>query len=476
MNTAYIPLQVRQNRLQHVARSCATATERAPLRYVFIACIALAAVSYGALPSALGYDPWAWTVWGRELMHLNLSTAGGPAFKPLPVAVAAMFSLTGHPGVAAWLIASRTAALFAPVLAFRLGARLGGRLAGAMSAGLLTLMLLIVFGTTVEGYVEPALIVLVLLAVDRHFAGHPAQAFLLGAAAALGRPEVWPFLVVYAALNWRQHPRMRPLLVLTVVLIPVCWLAPDWLVSNGNATRGAAAAPHKPLEVLEQTAALIDGGGVIALVIAAFIAVRSRNRALLTLIGAGLVGIAGVAVLGTPQVRYVMLPAAVLCLPAGVGAAAVARAVVTPRARVLLAVCVIAALRLPMVGVQNATKDQSGFVDKYADLPTAIARAGGASRLLGVGQPIINPQFHAALAWRLHVPLDRVQRSYAGMKDIKWNLPAVVFRTAESLETGPLPRFTVQRVKLRVLARTREWTVLLAEPQPRPLPQPQPAG
>src|SRR3954463_14858217 len=112
MNTAYAPLQVRQKRLQDLARSWATATERAPLPYLFIACIAIAAVSYPALPSALGYDPWAWTVWGRELAHFTLSTAGGPAFKPLPVAFAAVISLTGHPGVAVWLIASRAAALF----------------------------------------------------------------------------------------------------------------------------------------------------------------------------------------------------------------------------------------------------------------------------------------------------------------------------------------------------------------------------
>ena len=32
-----------------------------------------------ALPATLGYDAWAWTVWGRQLAHLDLATTAGPA-------------------------------------------------------------------------------------------------------------------------------------------------------------------------------------------------------------------------------------------------------------------------------------------------------------------------------------------------------------------------------------------------------------
>ena len=51
---------------------------------VVVAVLVLAGLSFLA-PSAPTYDPWAWIVWGREVLHLDLSTVGGPSWKPLPV-------------------------------------------------------------------------------------------------------------------------------------------------------------------------------------------------------------------------------------------------------------------------------------------------------------------------------------------------------------------------------------------------------
>src|SRR5687767_13871807 len=51
-----------------------------------------------AVPS---YDPWAWLLWGREAAGGSLSTAEGPAFKPLPVAVCALLAPFGD--AAPWL-------------------------------------------------------------------------------------------------------------------------------------------------------------------------------------------------------------------------------------------------------------------------------------------------------------------------------------------------------------------------------------
>ena len=33
------------------------------------------------IPSTPSYDPWAWLVWGREIVHLNLHTTGGPSLE-----------------------------------------------------------------------------------------------------------------------------------------------------------------------------------------------------------------------------------------------------------------------------------------------------------------------------------------------------------------------------------------------------------
>src|SRR4051795_4569617 len=80
-----------------------------------------------ALPATMGYDAWAWMVWGRELAHLDLATTAGPSFKPLPVIVTAPLGAIAPP---VWLAAMRACAFASLVLAYRLGARLAGPAAG----------------------------------------------------------------------------------------------------------------------------------------------------------------------------------------------------------------------------------------------------------------------------------------------------------------------------------------------------------
>ena len=60
-----------------------------------VACFAIAALSL-LETSAPTYDPWAWIIWGREIMHLDLDTVSGPSWKPLPVLFTAPFSLLGR--------------------------------------------------------------------------------------------------------------------------------------------------------------------------------------------------------------------------------------------------------------------------------------------------------------------------------------------------------------------------------------------
>ena len=57
--------------------------------------LAVGALSLLVVAPAPSYDPWAWLLWGRELAGGELSTAEGPAFKPLPLAVCALLSSLG---------------------------------------------------------------------------------------------------------------------------------------------------------------------------------------------------------------------------------------------------------------------------------------------------------------------------------------------------------------------------------------------
>jgi hypothetical protein len=465
MNTAaYATPAIRGRRLTDLLRSSAQLVAEARLRWLLVACAALGAATFVAFPSGLGYDPWAWMVWGRELTHLELSTAGGPAFKPLAVLLAAGISWSGHAGLALWLIAARTAALFAPALAFRIVYRLAGGVAALLSACVLALSLVIVTWATLEGYMEPALIVLVLLAVERHLEGRPGQAFMFGSIAALARPEIWPFLILYAGFNWRSRPGLRPVFAAVLVLIPAVWIAPDLIASHGKDTAGARAGIHRPTLVLEQTILLLGVPGVAALLAACVLAVRRADKRLLTMIGAGLAWVGVIAILGTPQVRYVMAPVGLLVVPAGVGGAWLIRAAKTPRARALLVICAVAALPFPFMAARGFAGAQPSFVSQFRDLPTALAKAGGPRRVLAPGAPIINPNFQAALAWQLDIRLARVQRAW---QPSSWTAPAVVFRTRGTIASGPPPALARRGLRLRVLARTSQWTVLLAEPGPR---------
>src|SRR3954452_21371591 len=96
-------------------------------------CLAVAALSL-LVPSAPTTDPWGWIVWGREVLHLDLSTVvpGPPSWKPLPGLVTTPLALTGAAAPTLWLFVARLGALASLVVA----ARLTGRLAGSWAAAI----------------------------------------------------------------------------------------------------------------------------------------------------------------------------------------------------------------------------------------------------------------------------------------------------------------------------------------------------
>ena len=97
------------------------------------ACVALAALTLIA-PSQPTYDPWSWILWGREILHSDLSTVNGPSWKPLPVALTTLFAPFGDAAPWLWLFVARAGALVAVLSAFVLGRRLAGPSAGALAA------------------------------------------------------------------------------------------------------------------------------------------------------------------------------------------------------------------------------------------------------------------------------------------------------------------------------------------------------
>lgn len=224
----------------------------------------LAAVSL-ALPYHPVYDPWAWLVWGRELFHGGFETAAGPSWKPLPVLIDAPLSLLGDTAPQAWLLVARTgwfsAALLAGLLAARLSGEESGRwrwLAAAVAAGSVALTadsFTPPLRQFTGGLSEPLLVALVLGAIWAALDERRELALGLGTAAALLRPEAWPFLALWTYYASREHPRLRATAIAVAILVPLAWFVPDLLgagtpLEGGETARAGGIEPFDGLEVL----------------------------------------------------------------------------------------------------------------------------------------------------------------------------------------------------------------------------------
>src|SRR3954464_2068018 len=75
-------------------------------------CLALALLSLLA-PTTPTYDPWAWLIWGREILHLDLDTQFGPSWKPLPVLFTTPLAIVPAAAPALWVAVARAGALAA---------------------------------------------------------------------------------------------------------------------------------------------------------------------------------------------------------------------------------------------------------------------------------------------------------------------------------------------------------------------------
>jgi hypothetical protein len=232
--------------------------------YVTLGAAALLIASLSLLvPSTPSYDPWAWLVWGREIIHLDLHTPGGPSWKPLPMLFTTVFAVFGKAQPDLWLVVARAGAAMSVAMVFKVAWRLtrtfaGGRVEAAggarswawlppLLAGLIAAGSLVNSGGFISdnalGYSEGLATALVLISVDRYLDGAPRQAFAVGFFAALDRPELWVFWGPYGLYLFWRDPGARKLVVALFALIPVLWFVPE-LWGSGHLLRGVTRAQH----------------------------------------------------------------------------------------------------------------------------------------------------------------------------------------------------------------------------------------
>jgi hypothetical protein len=448
------------------------------------AAAALGAVSL-ALPFLPVYDPWAWLVWGRELMHGGLETATGPSWKPLPVLIDAPLSLLGGAAPKAWLLIARTGWLCAPLLAGLLTARLSGEEAGrwrwagaALAAGSVALT----FDSFTPplrqfsgGLSEPLLVALVLGAVWAALDKRRGLVLGLGTAAALLRPEVWPFLALWGFYETRECPRLRATAIAVAILVPLAWFVPD-LIGAGNPLEGGETARAGGIEPLDGLAVL--GRAITAPLLACWIGLAlllgrgdfvnqwfakspraSADRPLAILLagaGAWILLVALMAIAGFAGLPRFLAPAtAIIAVLGGVGIARTAAAgALRPFVAIalFLAVAGFAWRAAQIPGDIRVVKRQTHLLEHLFDLVDET----GSATLLGCQDHVrmTRVREQTALAWELDEPISKVPISRRPRYGIALSTKPIpggdVIATAGHWRATKLPCPSVQRFTPRV--------------------------
>lgn len=403
---------------------------------MILGCVVLATASL-AVPAALGYDPWAWLVWGREVGRLSLDTTGGASWKPLPVLLTTPMGPLGGAAPTIWMVTARAAGLLAVVGVGRVAARLAGPAAGWIAAGLLLLTpdtearyLRLV----AEGHSAPLTVALASWACERHLAGRPRAALLLSVGLALDRPEAWPFVGLYMAWLWWSRPQERPVVALAAVAVPLLWFGGDWW-GSGRPWHGAELAQVDTQDTDRVPTSLTRAADAVPVVVwlaaaaGVALAMRARDRAVLVIAGAAACWMALVVtmavVLGYAAVGRFQLPAAaVLCVLASVGVVWTVAAIPPGQWRKVATAAVVAvavASLLPRVSALPRLADEvAARAGTEDDLDGALDRAGGPASLAADCPRIVTDEassLRIALAWKLDLPLggvDHVARPVRG--------------------------------------------------------------
>jgi hypothetical protein len=410
--------------------------------YALLAALALALAALTLLyPSTPTYDPWAWIVWGREILHLDLQTTGGPSWKPFPVILTTVFALFGEAAPDLWLVVARGGAILAVMLAFRLGARLTSRQwsVASVTAGVVAAVALIISSQFVRtmalGNSEGLMVAFALWAVERHLDGKYRQAFVLIFAASLLRPEIWLFLGVYGLWLILVDRGALWLVVGGGVLTLALWFLPEYW-GSGNFNRAAdraqqpnpnspAFAEHPFLQVIKDTWPLVitpvKGAAAFALVLAAVDWVRNRRQG--AVLAVGLLGASWIVLIGlmtqagfSGNPRYIILGTSLLAVVGGVGfgrvvqlAGAAIRRFAGPRVATAAGVVVFAVLTLASVHWAKPRFDNFDDLDRALryqaelriDLKRALADVGGADAYKACGKATAGKFSVPLVAWYL---------------------------------------------------------------------------
>ncbi len=422
---------------------------------VAVSLVAISVVWILATDLRPSYDPFGWLDWGQQVLAGNFNTFGAPSWKPLTFLFTMPYALLGrNPQMYLWMVTATVAAAAGCVIAGRIAYFLAGpmpgrpwaRWAGAIFAGIGLLGMTGYSQLIMISNSDPMIVTLCLAAVDCALHRRHRLAFLALFLAALGRPELWPFVAVYTAWSLFSEPRLRWWAVLGCIAIPAVWFIVSYLTSNswlheGDLALGSARVIHgsKIIGVFDRMRRLFAVPVQLTILFALGLAVVRRERAWLWVAGAALFWLiieTAMALHGwSAVIRYLVEPGALLLVLAG---AAIARVLawVPPGPRFLRLAPVIPIIALligliPGARFRLTTIRYEIHVDQKARLELirlqrVIKAEGGAARMKACGQPATLLGYQSELAWAIGLNVGSV--SFRPGHSIRKGGPVVEFK------------------------------------------------
>jgi hypothetical protein len=388
-----------------------------------------------------GFDPYGWLVWGHQTLIASLDTNAAPSWKPLPYLFTVPFALAGHYQMWLWLITSVAISLSGVIFAGRIAYRLTGApperrypaLIAAIFAGVGLLGLQNYSHYVLSAQSDPMIVALCLGAIDCHLSRRPRWAFVLATLAALGRPEVWPFLGLYSLWAWRTIPSMRWLIGSGFAVIVLLWFGIPALTSRtpfvaaSNAMdSGRALKGNRVFGTINRFLGLHEFPLELAALVSIALAFVRRDRITLILAGGVVAWVVieiGFALHGWPGlVRYMFEAGGVMVV---IAAVAVGRLLADPprwgglpqwSGGLIVAVLVVSLVPAAISRARAENKDlraQHARTTEIDRLTGVISRIGGGARLRACGEPLTRLEYQTLLAWNLGVNVSRVGYKYS---------------------------------------------------------------
>ena len=264
--------------------------------------------------------------------------------------------------------------------------------------------------------------------------------------ASLGRPETWPFALLYAVWAWRAVPSMRVMLVAGILIVPAGWFvipgltSRSWFIAGDLALKFKFAIHgNKIVGVWLRFLGLVTTAMQVAWLAAAVMFALTRNRVALALIGCSALWVAieiAFAYHGWPAVpRYLMEPAAVMTALAG---AALGRALAVPKgARAALRVAAPLCAGLIVVWLIPSVRERvnkthelivqaQGFATEINLLHRIVVDDGGGRRIVACGRPVTSVGYQSTLAFDVGLNVGEV--GHRPGRQIAEGAPIVLFK------------------------------------------------